>query len=260
MQSRVIDAHAHCGIQDTYPPQSLEDYLDHVRGSEIAGAVLIPPVFEIYDRYDPFFEDNAQWIQRRQRANSYLLGLGRRGFEVFPFFFIWNDFAVEQLSPEHKGIKWHRHADEPVYHYHDPRCAAAIQEIRRRNLPVCLEEEWNNTLTFIRDLAQGIRIIIPHCGLLNGGYEGFVREGIWAMPNIYTDTSLVPASIVSDYVKRYGYSRIMFGSDFPFGDPVSEMRKIQRMGFPEDVSRAVLGENVIRLVTEFQGERSSFTP
>jgi len=90
--------------------------------------------------------------------------------------------------------------------------------------------------------------------------RGICAGGIWVLPNIHTDTSLVPASIVSDYVKRYGHSRIMFGSTFLSGDPVSEMRKVQRMGFPEDVSRAVLGENVIRLMTESQGGRSSFTP
>jgi len=254
MHFRIIDAHAHCGIQDLYPPQSLEDYLDHVRGSEIRGAVFIPPVFEIYDRYDPYFEDNAQWVRRRQSANSYLLSLGGTRFEVFPFFFIWNDFAVEEISEQHKGIKWHRHPDEPVYHYDDPRCSSAIREIRRRNLPVCLEEEFGHTLRFIRDLAPGMSIIIPHCGLLNGGYEGFVRAGIWELPNIHTDTSLVPSSLVGDYVQRYGHSRIMFGSDFPFGDPVSEMRKIQRMGFPEDVKQAILGQNVIRLLGESPGE------
>lgn len=250
MEHVVIDAHAHCGRQDVYPPQALEDYLTHVRGSDIRGAVMFAPVMEIYDRWDCHFEDNAVWRERRESANSYLLNVARAGFEVIPFFFIWNDFAVEQLTPRHKGIKWHRHPDEPRYRYDDPRCSAAIDEIRRRNMPVVLEEEWALTLRFIDELAPGVRVVIPHCGLLNGGYESFCRAGIWARPDIYTDTSLVPGEVVSHYVKNYGHSRIMFGSDFPFGDPKSELAKLRRLRFPEDIERAVTGVNVRSLLAD----------
>ena len=37
------------------------------------------------------------------------LTLGSSDLKVIPYFFIWNDFAVDQLKPQHKGIKWHRH-------------------------------------------------------------------------------------------------------------------------------------------------------
>jgi hypothetical protein len=68
---------------------------------------------------------------------------------VIPYYFIWNDFDLEGLAPEHKGIKWHRHADEPPYHYDDPRCARAIEGIRLRRMPICLEEELGSTLRFV---------------------------------------------------------------------------------------------------------------
>jgi hypothetical protein len=250
MEHTIIDAHAHCGIQDTYPPQALEDYMAHAHGSGITAAVMFAPVMEIYDRYDFHFEDSPQWKSRRQRANLYLTELAHPRFEVFPFFFVWNDFAVEELSPEHKGIKWHRHGDEPVYHYEDPRCSAAIEEIRRRNMPVTLEEEFHFTMRFIHELAPGIRVIIPHCGLLNGGYEEFVRHKVWELPNIHTDTSLVPSSIVEDYIRRYGSERIMFGSDFPFGNPRSEARKIQALRQSEKEKEALLSGNVVRLLSD----------
>ena len=250
MRYRIIDAHAHCGVQDTFPPQALEDYMDYARGSGIAAAVLFPPVLEIYDRYDFCFEDTPEWRRRRERANRYLTELTRPDFKVFPFFFVWNDFAVEQLSHVHKGIKWHRHSDEPHYRYDDPKCAAAIEEIRRRNMPVTLEEELQFTLKFIHELAPDVKVIIPHCGLLNGGYEPFCHHRTWELPNIYTDTSLVPSSIVEDYVRRYGTERIMFGSDFPFGDPRSEARKIQMLQLNEKEMEALLSGNVTRLLAE----------
>ena len=115
--------------------------------------------------------------------------------------------------------------DEPHYDYQDPKCKAALDEIRRRNMPICLEEEWHHTLYFINELAPDLKIIIPHCGLLNGGFERFCRAGIWERPNIFTDTALAPSPVIAEYVRDYGHARIMFGSDFPFGDPVPNTKK-----------------------------------
>ncbi|MCK8603392.1 amidohydrolase family protein [Desulfoferrobacter suflitae] len=253
MHPPIIDAHAHCGRMDQYPPQDLQDYLQYAGGSGIQGAVMFPPVMEIYNRYDPHFEDDPQWSARRRAANEYLVHLAtgqRQKFKVYPFFFIWNDFAVEQLAAEHRGIKWHRHSDEPRYRYDAPRCAAAIEEIRNRRMPVCLEEEWPNTLRFIDQLAPDVRVIIPHCGLLNGGYERFCNAGVWERPNIFADTALAPSHVIADYVRRYGVDRIMFGSDFPFGDPKSELHKILRLDLTEPQKRAILSDNIERLMAD----------
>ncbi len=249
-QHRVIDAHAHCGIQDRFPPQSLEDYLYHARGTPIRGAVMFAPVMEIYDRHDPDFVDTDEWRTRRQAANHYLTAIGVPEFEVLPYFFIWNDFAVEQIGPAHRGIKWHRHADEPQYHYDDPRCRSAIAEIRRRNMPVVLEEEWRCTDRFVNDLAPDVRVIIPHCGLLNGGYELLRRHRLWENPNVYTDTALAPEGVIRDYLDRYGPEKILFGSDFPFGDPGNELNKILRLGLGSDTLAAITGRNILDLLAE----------
>ncbi len=40
----------------------------------------------------------------------------------------------------------------------------AIDEIKRRNMPVVLEEEFENTFIFINELAVGVKVIIPHLG------------------------------------------------------------------------------------------------
>jgi predicted TIM-barrel fold metal-dependent hydrolase len=247
---RIIDAHAHCGIQDRFPPQSLEDYLAVARGSGIAGAVMFPPVMEIYDRYDPSFEDTPNWLERRKAANHYLTVLRGSDFEVFPYFFIWNDFALEQIVPSHRGIKWHRHADEPHYHYDDPRCNQAIDEIRKRRMPVVLEEELRFTLRFVNELAQGVRIIIPHCGLLNGGYERLRDHGVWDKPDVYADTALAPERVIRDYIDRYGTQKIFFGSDFPFGNPGVELGKVLRLGLGGEALEAITGLNIIRLLAD----------
>ena len=244
----IIDAHAHCGIQDPSMPQTFGDYRSQIQGSGIEAVVMFSPVMEIYDRYRPNFEDNDKWQQRRKISNEYLLTIGSSDLMVIPYFFIWNDFTVDQLKPQHKGIKWHRHPNEPVYHYEDPQCKKAIDEIKRRNMPVVLEEEFENTLFFINELAVGVKVIIPHLGLLNGGYHAFVEKGIWDNPNVYADTALSSSRDIKDYIENFGHDRILFGSDFPFGDPNEELCKILDLSISVEKKEMILGLNLKRLL------------
>ncbi|MFO7803041.1 MAG: amidohydrolase family protein [Desulfovermiculus sp.] len=243
----VIDAHAHCGIMDRDPPQAIDDYARELSGTGIQGAALFSPVAEIYDRDDPFFEDNPKWQSCRQASNAYLLSLEPKDLNVYPYFFIWNDFAVDQLTPKHRGIKWHRHPDEPVYNYQDPKCHQALKVIRQKNLPVVLEEEFENTLFFIQELAAGISVIIPHLGLLNGGFQALARSGIWELDNVWADTALASEQTIEEYILRYGPDKLLFGSDFPFGSPSRELSKVQSLKLDPGVQEALLGGNFLRL-------------
>jgi len=243
----VIDAHVHCGEIDCSVPQSFEDYVTQAAATEIEGAAVFSPVFEIYDRYDPDFVDTPAWRRRRRESNAYVLDLASDELVVSPYFFIWNDFAVDQLTPAHCGIKWHRHAGEPVYQYGDPDCADALDEIRRRRLPVVLEEELDNTLHFIRKLAVGMTVIIPHLGLLNGGFQAIAEAGLWEFENVWADTALASPDEMREYLQRYGHERLLFGSDFPFGSPSNELRKVYSLELDPAVEAAVLGGNFMRL-------------
>ena len=100
------------------------------------------------------------------------------------------------------GIKWHRHDNEPVYHYADPRCERIIQEITKRRLPIVLEESFANTCRFVEKLAPEAVIIIPHLGALNGSYpavtspSGFTKMScrkskLWTSPVRTLTRSLV---------------------------------------------------------------------
>jgi len=249
MQNRIIDAHAHCGVQDTGFAQSFEAYLSQIRGSAIDGVVMFAPVYEIYDRYDPRFRDTPEWQARRRAANEYVLSLRSSSqLLVHPYFFIWNDFAIEALDEGFLGIKWHRHANEPEYAYDDPACGRALEAITRRNLPVVLEEEFANTVRFIEELAPSARVIIPHLGGLNGGYSRLAEKGLFARETVYADTSLASQGEMLDYLRRFGSERLMFGSDFPFGDPQQELRKIQSLPLEESVRSALAGGNLQRLL------------
>ena len=246
----IIDAHAHCGIQDKSFDQSFESYFSYVKDTGIKHVAAFPPVAEIYDRYDFDFKDNEHWKKRRTKANQYLLNIGNKELQVIPYFFIWNDFAIDQITPQHKGIKWHRHPSEPVYHYDSVECRRAIEVITKKNMPIVLEEEFSNTIKFINDYAPDARVIIPHLGGLNGGYNTIVEAGLWENPNIYTDTALAPAYETKHYIETYGHDRIMFGSDFPFGDPAYELEKIIKLNLERDLEKAILSDNLIQLLSD----------
>lgn len=218
---QIIDSHVHCGIQHSRLP--IDDIRPLLSQAGITGACMFAPVEDIYNRDDFHFEDSPCWRQTRQRANRYLLDMASRGEPIFPYLFVWNDFAVEELQLPYRGIKWHRHSDEPEYHYQHPRCAQMIEEITRRRLPIVLEESFYNTCRFIERLAPGAIIIIPHLGRLSGGYEALVQAGIWKHDNVYADTALASTAEMRHFIDQYGVDKLLFGSDYPFGDPDAEL-------------------------------------
>lgn len=247
--SFVTDSHAHCGLQDTSFEQSFDAYFSCTAGSPIQTVVMFAPVMEIYNRYDYHFSDTPDWEERRTRANTYVQSVGNKNLKVIPYFFIWNDFAVSQLTQKHKGIKWHRHSNEPEYQYDSPDCAAAVLEIKKRQMPVVLEEELANTLFFIRELAKGVRVIIPHLGGLNGGYSAIKFSGLWDLPDVFADTALASTDEILDYIDNFGHDRLMFGSDFPFGEPRYELEKIFKLNLPDHITRDIVQNNIHRLLS-----------
>jgi len=244
--SRIIDSHIHCGIQHSdLPFASIEPLL---RRAGITDACLFAPVEDIYDRDNPDFQDSNVWRQTRRAANRYLLALADAGEPVFPYLFVWNDFAVHELQFPYCGIKWHRHPCEPEYHYQDPRCGQMIKEITRRRLPIVFEESFSNTLRFVERLAPDAVIIIPHLGALNGSYQALEQAGIWRRDNVYADSALASTAEIRHFLEHYGPGKLLFGSDFPFGMPSQELGKIERMRLSTLDFEQVVAGNILALL------------
>jgi len=243
---RIIDCHLHCGVQKV--PWAWERVRPRLQAAQVSGAGLIPPVEDIYDRWNFNFQDTPDWQQCRRRAHQYLRGLKDPGITLYPYFFVWNDFAWEELDSAYAAVKWHRHDNEPEYHYDDPRCREFINWAVELGLPILLEESFENTVFFIRELAPEATVIIPHLGLLNGGYDRLQAAGLWELNRIYADTALAGSGAIMSYLNLCGSDRLMFGSDYPFGDPVTEKEKILDLGLPEAVNQAILADNWLRLL------------
>jgi predicted TIM-barrel fold metal-dependent hydrolase len=243
---KIIDSHMHCGIQNSeLPIELIRAWLDR---AGIQGACLYPPVEDIYNRDDYHFEDNARWVACRQMANEYLLEIQQRDPDIHAYYFVWNDFRHGELKKGYRGIKWHRHEHEPVYHYDDPGCEAFIAEAIRLQLPIVLEESFQNTLYFIKRIAGRTPVIIPHLGGLNGGFRALFEAHVWNGETVYADTALASTGDMEVFLKRYGSRNLLFGSDFPFGIPSSELSKVQHLRLKDEDFENVVNANILRLI------------
>ncbi|MGV8078513.1 MAG: amidohydrolase family protein [Syntrophales bacterium] len=243
---KIIDSHMHCGVQNVRQPYGL--VRSELDDGDIAGACIFAPVEDIYDRYDCRFEDSRAWVDCRQRANRYLLDIQTQHEDVFAYYFVWNDFRHDELGKGYHGVKWHRHECEPVYRYEDPRCGEFLQEVFRLGLPVVLEESFENTLYFLNRVAGRTVVVIPHLGMLNGGFSALFREGIWEDGTVFADTALASRHEITAFLDRYGPDRLLFGSDFPFGTPCHELNKIEHLGLPAENFEKIVSTNILRLM------------
>lgn len=242
----IIDSHIHCGIQNVSLPFNRIEPLLTAAG--IDGACLYPPVEDIYYRYTPRFDDNEEWAVTRKNAHEYLLEIGNTRPRIYPYYFVWNDFKVEQLDRAFYGIKWHHHAGEPSYAYDDPACEVMIDGICKRNLPIVLEETYETTLDFIRRIDGRTPVIIPHLGLLNGGFDRLMDNGVWEAENLYADTALAGSYEITAFLKRYGPDRLLFGSDYPFGLPASQLDTILNLRIRDEALEKICAKNILRLL------------
>jgi predicted TIM-barrel fold metal-dependent hydrolase len=242
----IIDSHIHCGIQNSN--LSFDTVKRYLGAGGIQGACIFAPVEDIYDRYDFNFEDDAAWVACRHRANSYVLETQQNHENIFAYYFVWNDFRKNELKKGYRAIKWHRHEYEPEYHYDDPMCEAFLQEAYRLQLPIILEESYNNTQYLIRRIDGRTPIIIPHMGGLNGGFSTLFKAGTWDNETIYADTALATGREMAIFLDKYGSERLLFGSDFPFGVPGSELQKVVRLNLGERDFENVVCQNILRLL------------
>ncbi len=239
MTNLVLDGHTHCGFTVPYDELSREWQV-----AGIDGGVMFSPVEEIYDRYDPWFSDSDGYRTSRSKVHKYLLDLASRD-HIHPYFFVWNDFLP--VPDGFVGIKWHRHPGEPKYNYRTRECEAVVEQICQKQLPIVLEEEFENTVDFVDKIDNRTTVIIPHMGGLNGGYRRLREARVFDRKSVWVDTALASAAEIADFAERYGIERIIFGSDYPFGVPAHGKRKVERLFSGQD-RELVLSGNLLRLL------------
>jgi uncharacterized protein len=88
-----------------------------------------------------------------------------------------------------------------------------------------------------------------------GGYRLLdeLEDKIIGLP-VHLDTSWPPglASVDPDrlrrMIERHGADRLIFGSDWPMGDPASDLEAVRSLGLRNDETDGILGDNLARLL------------
>ncbi len=247
----ALDAHVHLGRRHL----PAEEALGLMEQAGISGAVVFA---------DPESEDLAG-------DNRYVLEVCRRRPSLVPFLYVggnpYGGFRhrpplppPESLAP-YRGIKWHclftpghdaggmglpggaREMEELLS---SAPVAALLGEAERRRLPVCLEEQFDVTLRMV-ELYPGVRFVIPHLGMLNGG-SARVLAALGDRGSVRFDTSLAGTDAAT--VRRLGVSRFLLGSDHPYGGMLSAVARVKGMGLASGEEAAVLGGNLAALLGE----------
>lgn len=240
---RVIDAHIHLGGNIDTKYYAEEELWRDLREADAQGAVIFAFPEDIYR-----ITDSAEL---RLKANSYVLETAGKFPDLYPFYFVWNDYLIPDSLDQYLGIKWHRHYDEPRYDYSSQRCKRFLEEVKRHNMPVILEEEFEETKRFI-DKNPEIKVIIPHIGRLNGGYH--LMQSFYRKNNVYFGTSTAPIEAIKKCLEMVGPERIIFGSDVsgtaePFYNfPKVELKKLRELKLGKNSLELVLSGNIERVI------------
>lgn len=239
---RIIDNHIHCG-NNAHKSFTLDDIEQDLDEAGAQGAVIFAFPEDMYR-----IEDSREW---RIRANNYVLEVSEKSKGIYPFYFVWNDYIIPDNLSDYAGIKWHRHWDEPKYNYDDPQCHEILKLIKDLSLPVLIEEEYGNTVRFVKENPE-LKIIIPHMGNLNGGYDRM--DVFFDNPNVHFDTSVANLDAIKRVLDKVGDQRVIFGSDvsgtrMPFFNFTKvELAKILQLDLDEQSKSRIFAGNIEGLI------------
>lgn len=164
---------------------------------------------------------------------------------VNPYYFKMKE--VKKIVKKYgvKGFKLH-----PIFDGYYPT-VEFLKDIMRTaielNIPTLFHSLWGDlgAVSWIEKVAeefQKAKIVISH--LSNEGIDAAKRQG-----NIYLDTSYAPHPRRIEFaVKTVGAEKLLFGSDFPYADPVISLKIVQRAKISERDVKLILGENAVKLL------------
>ena len=239
----IIDSHSHWGPSITL-------------GTDVATGELRRQMKESGIDYVAVIPFPSTAIENNS-INVKILEESKRAGGFIPYHYIREDYDKQGFDPipeAYCGGKWHwmRGWQDSASNYKvldDKNLPQLIEKIIKTDKPVIFEEELRFTERFA-DMAEGMKIIIPHLGMLGGNPYDFLRS-FKNNKNVYFDTALGSRDAILDFVKTAGPERVLFGSDVPFGSMRSELSKVLSLPILEDDKELLLSKNFIRL-TQFK--------
>jgi predicted TIM-barrel fold metal-dependent hydrolase len=241
----VIDAHAHADENDIWgwydPPEKLLSLMDE---AGIDMAVITPYADE--PGPSPGLENLKRYVAQFPRR---LIGFpridpkfGKKSVEIFE--------TTIKANPLMKGLKLHPISN--LVKPFAPLCVELIRKAGELGVPVfihCGDKIPALPLQIARaaGLCPGTTII---CHM--GGYfhAGEILRCAQRYSNLVLDTSSTPYPwIIHQALELLGSNRVVFATDSPAGDPISELQKIRMLNLQPDVEERVLWKNIAELLS-----------
>jgi predicted TIM-barrel fold metal-dependent hydrolase len=239
----IIDAHCHAGRGDrlTAPWNTtapLGAYLRRARAAGIDRTVVVPAFHSDYER-----------------ANAELAGIvARSGGRLIGFAMVHPTRDAGEIQGRvaravrewgFRGIKVHGHDAFPTREV----CDAA----RAFQVPVLVDVVGRTeVIDMLAPEYPDVAFIVPHLGTFADDWKVYQRviDQLVRHPNVFADTSGVRKfDYLVQAVRRAGAGKLIFGSDGPWLHPGVELHKIKLLGLPDVQQRAVLGGNIVRLLS-----------
>ncbi|MCX7966194.1 MAG: amidohydrolase family protein [Syntrophorhabdaceae bacterium] len=242
----IIDSHSHWGPSITLGIDvTTKELQNQQKQSGVTHVFIIPFPSTAIDSN----EINIRLLEETKKVKTFI-----------PYHYIREDYDREDFDPIPDGYiggKWHwmRGWQDSASNYkvlEDKALPKLIDKIKKTNKPIIFEEELNFTERFV-EMADDMKIIIPHLGLLGGNPLSFLRA-FKDRENIYFDTALASQKDILKFVETVGPHRVIFGSDVPFGYMKSELSKVLSLPVSYEEKELILYKNIVRL-TGFDPER-----
>ncbi len=256
-------------------------------GIEKAVMVNMTPVLDMFDaavaklpadlspsqRAEAETDLHRQMIGRLQRRNEWTCGVAREHPQLIPFIGLDPSMSAEQLVAEidrrcdegAHGIKLH--PPNQRFFPADRRLWPAYERAQELGLPIIFHSgaldyapdtgRYGHPEGYADVLAQFPRLTVVMAHLALGKFAACAGLA-QAHANVFFDCCFIingtdkpPAISDSDAVaafRQIGCARIMFGSDYPWYDPLLDSARIQRLPLTDAEKRAVLHENAIRVL------------
>ena len=241
----VIDCHVHCGIgQALQAPYSTENSPEHIlrnmKQSGIDQCVIFPISNTTYE------EANIAIAETCRRYPGKFIGFAKHD-AVTEKFRIRSMLLREVRELGLRGYK--SHAPQPT-----PEVLDVIAELK---IPYLYHPRQVSDLVEVARAYPGIDFILAHLGSPQSRNPQEHLNGIAAAkryPNIHIETSYcLETRYIEQAVRELPAEKILFGSDGPDTNNALEIFKIRMLKLPVDKEKLILGGNILRLLSKYQG-------
>ncbi len=216
-------------------------------------------------------EINDKMIARTIRRNQWSCDVAKEHPELIAYVNLDPNMSAQQIIDEiHDKVENHgasgikMHPSNQRFYPADEPLLPVYQTALEMNLPVFFHAgEFHGAPDYARprgfvqvlDQFKELTVLLAHLGR---GYEDEAAELAAGYPNVYFDLSACISGTEAsdtkgddeamDIINKIGVERIMFGSDYPWYDPIRDARRIMSLPLTDDEKRLILSENAKRIL------------